>query len=165
MILKLTTAFLRYHMLILTGQVKIISPAGQKTSQSDPKNFGETTLNKPFLIVETLGSGKSPTARLEVTFRVSQITKFNRYIIPYASIPFFAGAPGFLSKSFYFNPEDQSYSGIYEWTDRNSVEKYLDTYATRFMTGLSIPGSLKYRIIPILEIPQSSPQIQTIARQ
>lgn len=161
----LFSAFFRFLCLLLPGQISITKPTWDIRSSRSREGVEPAITGRPFLKVERIPRSQSQVVRLEVVFRVSRYSPVNRYLFPYVSIPFFAGAPGFLSKMFYFNPLNLTYSGFYEWTDRDSIKDYLNSYADRFMTGISAPGSLKYRIYAVPGNAKSSPQIQSIVRQ
>ncbi len=163
--IQLFTAFFRFLFLLSTGQIIISRLVSDKRSKRYGNGIEPAITSHPFLKVEQKSRTQTQIVRLEVEFRVVRKSPVNRYLIPFTSIPFFAGAPGFLSKTFYFNPEDLTYSGFYEWTDRNSVENYLNAYANRFMTGISIPGSLKCKIYTVPGLPQNSPQVRSTVRQ
>ena len=163
--IQLFTAFFRFLFLLSTGQIIISKPGSDKRSKGYGDSNKPAITSHPFLKIERKSRTQPQIVRLEVKFRVVRESTVNRFLIPFTGIPFFAGAPGFLSKTFYFNPEDLTYSGFYEWTDRNSVEKYLNAYANRFMTGISIPGSLKCKIYTVPGLPQDSPQVRSTVRQ
>ncbi len=149
---RLLAACIRYFILLFSGRVRLSIPAADDTSRPDGERINIKVGAKPFYKVEKSTPRQPPTARLDVTFHVSQISVFNRYFIPFASIPFFAGAPGFISKTFYLDVQNRAFSGFYEWADRDSIENYLDAYAAKFMGLISEPGTLTCRIHPVSEL-------------
>jgi hypothetical protein len=63
-------------------------------------------------------------------------------------IPFFAGLPGFRRKLWLLDPVSGDFSGYYEWQTADDANNYAHSFAMRFMTARSIPGSVSARIIP-----------------
>jgi len=63
-------------------------------------------------------------------------------------IPFFMGLPGFRTKLWGYIREAADFQGIYEWASVGDAEDYVHSFAVRFMTGRSVPGSVSHRIIP-----------------
>lgn len=62
---------------------------------------------------------------------------------------FIIGLPGFRSKLWLYNPENDDFSGYYEWDTVQDAENYQNSSAGSFMTNRSVPGSVSFRIIPL----------------
>jgi hypothetical protein len=62
-------------------------------------------------------------------------------------IPFFAGLPGFRRKLWLLDPASGDFSGYYEWQTIEDADIYAHSFAMRFMTNRSIPGSVSARVI------------------
>ncbi len=126
----------RFLRLVIMGHIGITSK----------KSVSESETDGPFLVVTTEKNTANTACRLEVSFQVENPSWLDRVFIPYMTIPFFAGAKGFLSKSFYFSLREKSFRGSYRWEDEKSARAYLDAYALYFMRRISIPGSLNYQL-------------------
>ena len=66
-----------------------------------------------------------------------------------APVPFFVGLPGFRSKLWAVDPSTGECQGTYQWATAADAGNYAGSFAMRFMTRWSAPGSLSYRIIPV----------------
>lgn len=136
--------FLRYHARFFTGKVKI-SPRGQAALPGAPAGY------RPFLTVARKSPTASPAAALRVTFRVHKVNFWQRTLLPYGSIPFFAGAPGFISKTYLVNPQENSFCGLYQWESAQAAQTYIESYQGRFMRRNALPGSVSFEIQPIAD--------------
>lgn len=134
--------FLRYHARFFTGKVKI-SPRSQASLPGAPAGYHS------FLTVAIKKPAAKPTAALCVKFRVPKINLWQRVLLPYGSIPFFAGAPGFLSKTYLLNPQQKSFCGLYQWASAQAAQTYIDSYPGQFMRRNALPGSVSFEIQPI----------------
>jgi hypothetical protein len=139
------TDFLRYHVLFFTRRICFCKDEiGKEETSEDGKVF------KVFLHVvnrNKFNTG-SRRAKLKISFRVKRMSLFQRVILPIASTPFFAGCPGFVSKKFLVCEKHNLFQGSYEWENEEYVRNYVSSYAMRFMRRISIPGSIRYDIIP-----------------
>jgi hypothetical protein len=63
-------------------------------------------------------------------------------------ILFFTGLPGFRSKLWLYEQKSGDFQGIYEWDTLQDAEAYSRSFAMRFMTARSIPGSVSFKIYP-----------------
>jgi hypothetical protein len=72
--------------------------------------------------------------------------KFNEWF-SWLPIPFFAGLPGFRRKLWLFDPTSGDFSGYYEWQTLQDANTYAHSFAMRFMTARSIPGSVSSRVL------------------
>jgi hypothetical protein len=60
---------------------------------------------------------------------------------------FILGLPGFRSKIWAFDESTGDFQGIYEWDTLDDAENYSKSFAMRFMSGRSVPGSISYKIM------------------
>jgi len=61
--------------------------------------------------------------------------------------PLFAGFPGFVSKLWLTQDENEVYRGIYEWDGAARAESYAE--ALRWILALvAVPGSIAYHVVP-----------------
>lgn len=72
-------------------------------------------------------------------------------------IPFFAGLPGFRRKLWLLDPASGDFSGYYEWQTLENTETYAQSFAMRFMTNRSVPGSVSARVISRRDYPSVVP--------
>lgn len=63
-------------------------------------------------------------------------------------VPFFIGLPGFQAKVWTLNYENNYFQGIYQWENKEYAEKYSKSFAYRFMSRRSKPGTVSFEIIP-----------------
>ena len=134
--------FLRYHARLFSGKVKI--------TQRVPDSFpGGLAGYRPFLTVSIKKPAAKPTAALCVKFRVPRMDLWQQTLLPFGSIPFFAGAPGFISKTYLINPQENSFCGMYQWESARAAQTYTESYPGRFMRHNAVPGSVSFEIQPI----------------
>lgn len=101
----------------------------------------------PFLGVAVSGTARRATARLRVVFRVKSVNLAQRSLIPRLSIPFFAGQPGFVSKTYLLNAKDRLFAGLYEWESEADAQAYVRSFAGRFMERNADRGEVRYEIV------------------
>jgi hypothetical protein len=70
--------------------------------------------------------------------------------IQFSLIPmlFILGLPGFQEKYWMINRRNGDFQGLYQWASEEDAKNYADSFAMKFMTNRSVPGSLSYEIIP-----------------
>lgn len=140
--MKLTPWFdlFRYHARLLRGQIQI-------THSIDAADGAVPDHYRPFLKVVCTAGTRQPEAALRVMFRVPCLSITQRYLIPVLSIPFFAGAPGFVSKIFSIDESASAFCGFYTWESQQTARSYIQSYPGAFMERISAPGSLRYDIL------------------
>jgi len=89
-----------------------------------------------------------PGAIFRVRFHVIHMSPKQNKLVSLLPIPFFTGLPGFRSKLWTLNETTGNFQGIYEWDTVQDAENYARSFAMRFMTMRSVPGSVSYEIIP-----------------
>ncbi|MFX1537572.1 MAG: hypothetical protein ACFFDI_25500 [Promethearchaeota archaeon] len=91
---------------------------------------------------------EKPGAIFRVRFRLANMSLKQNIRFSRLPIPFFIGLPGFRSKIWMHNESTGWCFGIYEWDSVQAAEKYVQSFAVRFMTRRSVPGSISHGIIP-----------------
>lgn len=89
-------------------------------------------------------------AILVVEFRLRAVHGWAHRLFERESVlntPFFAGFPGFVSKLWLTQDENEVYRGIYEWDGAARAASYAE--ALRWILALvSVPGSIAYHVVP-----------------
>ncbi|MHA1473686.1 MAG: hypothetical protein ACTSRX_06735 [Promethearchaeota archaeon] len=88
-----------------------------------------------------------PKALFKVRFIVENMSMKQNIRFSRFPIPFFIGLPGFRSKLWTFSEETKYFQGIYEWDTIKHAEKYSTSFAMKFMTRRSKPGSVNSSIL------------------
>ena len=91
---------------------------------------------------------EKPGASFRVRFHVAHMSPKQNRLFSLLPIPFFVGLPGFRSKLWMLNEASGDCQGIYEWDTVQDAENYASSFAMKFMTMRSVPGSVSYQIIP-----------------
>ncbi|HPH97570.1 MAG TPA: hypothetical protein PKW33_13745 [Anaerolineaceae bacterium] len=73
--------------------------------------------------------------------------RLNRWF-SWLPIPFYIGMPGFRSKRWMVDETNGDFAGYYEWDSVEAAENYSRSFAARFMTGRSVPGSVSFHAYP-----------------
>ena len=89
-----------------------------------------------------------PGATFRVRFHVAHMSAKQNKLFLLLPIPLFVGLPGFRSKLWMLNETNGDFQGVYEWDTVQDAEKYAVSFAMKFMTMRSVPGSVSYEIIP-----------------
>lgn len=87
-------------------------------------------------------------AVFRVKFLLSSMKPENNIRFSWLPVPFFIGLPGFQAKVWTLNYKNNYFQGIYQWENQEYAEKYSKSFAYRFMSGRSIPGTVSFKIIP-----------------
>ena len=135
--------------LLLRNRLRVLRP---RPDEQGAPGMGYS----PFLLVKNLAAAVknpayAPGAHLHVTFAVKRLSFWQRVLLPVLSIPFYAGAPGFISKVYFVNPEAHAFGGWYTWETKEDAGRYIESYAGEFMRRNALPGTLAFDIIPVLE--------------
>jgi len=89
-----------------------------------------------------------PEVHFRPRFHVTGMSLRMNILFSLIPIPFFAGLPGFRSKIWLYNLATGDFSGWYEWVTASDAEAYSTSFAAKFMTKRSTPGSVSFQIIP-----------------
>ena len=87
-----------------------------------------------------------PGVTFKVRFQVAHMSPEQNKLFSLLPIPFFIGLPGFRSKLWMLSESSDDCQGIYEWDTVQDAETYASSFAMKFMTLRSIPGSVSYEI-------------------
>jgi hypothetical protein len=68
-------------------------------------------------------------------------------------IPFYIGLPGFRSKRWMVDDATGDFAGYYEWETVANAENYAHSFAAKFMTARSVPGSVWFKVYPVETAP------------
>jgi hypothetical protein len=86
-------------------------------------------------------------------FHVKGMSPRVNQLFSWLPIPCFVGLPGFRSKRWMMAETTGEAAGYYEWDCVQDVENYARSFAGRFMTGRSVPGSIQFSIYSIESAP------------
>lgn len=92
------------------------------------------------------GKYKSP-AVFKVSFKFSGLSLPVNKRLSMIPVPFLMAKPGFRQKIWSIT-EDGYFQGIYEWTTKESAEKYPQSFIFKMMTKRSVEGTLSSEVIP-----------------
>ena len=92
---------------------------------------------------------KKPGAVFRARFRLARMNPRVNIRFSLLPIPFFVGLPGFRSKIWLFCEETGDFQGIYEWDTIEDARNYQNSFAGRFMTKRSVPGSVSFQILDL----------------
>lgn len=95
--------------------------------------------------------GGSPGGALFVVrFTPKSMSLAANRVFSLAPIPFFTGLPGFRAKCWMENRETGACAGVYQWDSAETAASYSRSFAVKFMTRRSVPGSVSYTVIPVM---------------
>lgn len=89
-------------------------------------------------------------AVLVVEFRLRVVHGLVHKLFQWESLvntPLFAGFPGFISKLWLTDDQNEVYRGIYEWDRAEHAEVYAHVLC-RLLALVAAPGSVDYRVLP-----------------
>jgi hypothetical protein len=61
--------------------------------------------------------------------------------------PFLMGMEGFLEKVWTINEETNEFQGIYQWSSKETAQRYPETFIFKLMTKRAAPGTVSYEVI------------------
>ncbi len=93
------------------------------------------------------GDAPAPAEWFVPRFHVAGMSPRVNMLFSWLPIPLYIGLPGFRSKRWLVEPQSGDFMGIYEWSTRRDAENYGRSYAARFMTKRSAPGSVSFEVI------------------
>jgi hypothetical protein len=103
-----------------------------------------------------------PEAIFRVQFQVRRIIPWrDRFIISIKS-PLFVAPPGFRSKLWMVDKNNNTYQGVYEWNTVADAQAYGHSASMDFMTQVAIPGGISYEVIPGGKIRQLGSRLDII---
>lgn len=90
----------------------------------------------------------SPQAIFCVRFHLARMAPETNKIFSWLPMPFFVGLPGFRAKFWALDEKSGDWLGLYAWQTVAAAEAYAHSFAMRFMTRRSVPGSVTHEILP-----------------
>lgn len=87
-----------------------------------------------------------PGAVFILRFHVAGMSPRVNQLFSWLPIPLFVGLPGFRTKRWMVDDVTGDFAGYYEWDSVRDVENYARSFAGRFMTNRSVPGSIQFSI-------------------
>jgi len=107
----------------------------------------DSARHRVFRHVTVQRDGPPAGALFIVRFTVKGMTVQQNIRFSRLPMSVFIGFAGFRSKYWCVDDATGAYQGVYDWQTHAHAEAYVASSALRFMTNLSIPGSLSYRIL------------------
>ncbi len=95
------------------------------------------------------GQPVKPGAIFRPRFHVQGMSLKQNMRFSWLPIPFYVGLPGFRSKLWMYHAETGDFAGYYEWDTFEDATNYSQSFAAKFMTNRSVPGSVSFRVIPV----------------
>ncbi|MBC8264336.1 MAG: hypothetical protein H8E47_09465 [Anaerolineales bacterium] len=139
-------AFLRTHWYLLSGRLHFPRERiGETLTMEDSQEF---TIFRQVIVDPGKDQPEKPGAVFRVRFRVANMSPEQNKRFSLLPIPFFVGLPGFRSKLWTLDEANGVFQGIYEWDTVQDAQNYAKSFAMRFMTGRSVPGSVSHQVIP-----------------
>jgi hypothetical protein len=134
----------RFLWLIISGRLRFPKgEVGRTSSLGEGKRF---TVFRHAVVSDGAGAPAKPGAIFIVRFRVDGMSVAANKRFSLIPIPFFTGLPGFCGKRWLVNEKTGEFAGYYGWRTRADAERYAGSFAVRFMTRRSVPGSVSYEI-------------------
>jgi hypothetical protein len=140
-------SFWRANRSLLTGRLHF--PPGRIGQPYRLPDGSAPIIFREARMIPVAGKPDTPGAQFHVRFHLKGMSnRLNRWfsLLP---IPFFIGLPGFRHKLWMVDPETGDCHGVYQWDSVAAAEQYAASFAMRFMTGRSVPGSVVYAITPL----------------
>jgi hypothetical protein len=137
-------SFLQFWKVVFQGRVRF--PSGRVGTHIFLDDGKWMVLRE--LVITQCGVSSGPEIVFRPRFHVKGMSpKVNEWF-SWLPIPFFAGLPGFRRKLWLLDPVSGDFSGYYEWQTVDDANNYAQSFAMRFMTARSVPGSVSVRLIP-----------------
>ena len=57
------------------------------------------------------------------------------------------GMEGFIEKDWTINEETNEFQGIYQWSSKETAQRYPETFIFKLMTKRAAPGTVSYEVI------------------
>ncbi|MEU0465204.1 hypothetical protein ABZ215_14460 [Amycolatopsis sp. NPDC006131] len=98
----------------------------------------------------TVDSRPADPCVLVVVFRLRWIRGRGHTLFRWESLlntPLFVGFPGFVSKLWLTNDDQDRYRGVYDWDGPERAKRYARSL-WRVLALVSVPGSIDYQVLP-----------------
>ena len=100
------------------------------------------------LKVDSKADDKSNSAVFIVRFKFKNFSIDKNKKLSIIPTPFLTGIKGFRAKFWTINKKTNTFQGIYQWSSKETAEKYPDTFIFKLMTKRATPGTVSYEILP-----------------
>jgi hypothetical protein len=135
---------IRFCGYLLTGRVHFPrEPLGARMVNKDER---ECVVVKYGYVDPLASQPPEPGVTFMVRFHLAHMSKAANDRFLNLPIPLFMGLPGFRSKYWLYDEETGDYQGRYQWDTVALAERYADSFAMKFMTWRSLPGSVSFEI-------------------
>ncbi|HWI66668.1 MAG TPA: hypothetical protein VNT75_33055 [Symbiobacteriaceae bacterium] len=135
---------LRALGMLMTGQLRFPKgEVGQTRLLADGSHF---VIFRQAVVAPGSGQPAKPGAVFTVRFHVAGMTLKQNIRFSVLPMWFIIGLPGFRSKYWGYIRETGDFQGLYEWETVAHAEAYANSFAMRFMTRRSVPGSVSWSI-------------------
>ena len=139
-------SFLRTLSYVIGGRLHFSQGRiGEVVTMEDGQEF---VIFRQAIVDPSQNQPEEPGATLRVRFHVAHMSPKQNKLFSLLPIPFFVGLPGFRSKLWMLNEASGDCQGIYEWDTVEDAKNYASSFAMKFMTIQSVPGSVSYEITP-----------------
>jgi len=118
---------------------------GEVLTMEDGKAY---TIFRQAIVAPSPDQPKELGVIFKVRFHVARMSPKQNKLFSLLPIPFFIGLPGFRSKLWMISEASGDCQGIYEWNTVQDAENYASSFAMKFMTMRSVPGSVSCEVIP-----------------
>ena len=136
---------------LLTGQVHFSDEyIGQMLTMDDSMKF---TVFRDLRVGEKVDDKEKP-AVFVVRFKFRNLGIEANKRLSLIPAPFLMGMEGFREKVWTVNEESMTFQGIYQWSSKEDAERYPESYIFGRMTKRAAPGTVKYEIIPEMDMPR-----------
>jgi hypothetical protein len=159
------SALWRAFVLALTGRLHFVREAVGELVVVDGQTF---RVFRQVTVDPRPPQPDSPAAIFVPRFEVAGMSPAVNTVFSLVPMLFILGMPGLRSKAWLVDDVTREYAGFYEWDTRQDAESYAHSYAARFMTRRSVPGSVSFRVFDRSDaLPISWPgrgRIETVCR-
>ena len=100
------------------------------------------------LKVDGQGENHDNQAVFKVRFKFKNLSTGANKRLSIIPAPFLMGMKGFREKDWTINENTNDFQGIYQWSTKETAERYPDTFIFRLMTKRAAPGTVSYEILP-----------------
>jgi len=140
MLFNPVSSFFKTFLYLIIGRISFPKDRkGEEILMSDGIKF---KIFRQVIVKPSRKQTALPEALFKVRFIVENMSLKQNIRFSRIPIPFFIGLPGIRSKLWTFNEETGYFQGIYEWDTIKHAKKYSKSFAMKFMTRRSKPGSV-----------------------
>ena len=100
------------------------------------------------LKVDSQGDNHDNQAVFKVRFKFKNLSTGANKRLSIIPAPFLMGMKGFREKYWTINENTNDFQGIYQWSTKETAERYPETFIFKLMTKRAAPGTVTYEILP-----------------